>query len=573
MFRLRKIIYLILISVLLFSLTSHGVVGGEEYQNCTYKGCEEPIWKGSDKYCIFHDPNPDKDKVLFEQKLKEKIEKDRIKKEKYDFSGFVFPYANFKGFKFDKYADFSNAHFYGNINFSGAIFQNGVSFTGATFHSLADFEETQFLNNAPKFDNAIFEKEVHFINTYFEGGGHFVQTTFKDYVFFTRELNSQKMTFGGEASFDKAVFEGEGSVEFRNVTFGGLADFNNVTFGEKANFHNGKFCNGADFSDVIFQSTLWFSDCIFNTEANFQSAEFKGDTYFVGTVFEKELSFKNAKFEQIFTFAPEKNNEIDLRYLRCFGNGQITADLRKTKFYHIYSIENLKFDNCIWSENLKIYEERMNDLTYAKLQTVYKDLKNSFEEHDQKDLVGKAFYREMEMKRFRAKEEGNIEDYLFLLYFKLFAGYGEKPFNIIFWSFGIIFLFALLFWIFGIEISTIPYRLEFEPYSRFTWKVDNRNKIRRLCKRRILNSICSFFSKIGLKRFFSLLWSSCSQIAIRDFAYCFLFSFSSFITLGNKYIEPKSNASRWLSVIESFIGVILIPMFIYLIIEKIFSYL
>ena len=144
----------------------------------------------------------------------------------------------------------------------------------------------------------------------------------------------------------------------------------------------------------------------------------------------------------------------------------------------------------------------------------------------------------------------------------------KKPFNIIFWSFGIIFLFALLFWIFGIEISTILYRLEFEPYSRFTWKVDNRNKIRRLCKRRILNSICSFFSKIGLKRFFSLLWSSCSQIAIRDFAYCFLFSISSFSTLGSNYIKPKSNASRWLSAIESLIGAFFIALFIYVFARK-----
>ena len=362
---------------------------------------------------------------------KEKIEKDRIKKEKYDFSGFVFPYANFKGFKFDKYADFSNAHFYGNINFSGAIFQNGVSFTGATFHSLADFEETQFLNNAPKFDNAIFEKEVHFINTYFEGGGHFVQTTFKDYVFFTRELNSQKMTFGGEASFDKAVFEGEGSVEFRNVTFGGLADFNNVTFGEKANFHNGKFCNGADFSDVIFQSTLWFSDCIFNTEANFQSAEFKGDTYFVGTVFEKELSFKNAKFEQIFTFAPEKNNEIDLRYLRCFGNGKIIANLDQTQFQGIYSIENLDFEGSEWPENYIIYEESDLSLNYSKLEAIYRDLKESFKAHGNENYAGEFYYREMEMRRLKAKEKKNRKQAYQLLFLKKLCGYGEKPQNVI----------------------------------------------------------------------------------------------------------------------------------------------
>ncbi|MCK4432975.1 MAG: pentapeptide repeat-containing protein, partial [Methanomicrobia archaeon] len=356
----RKPIYFILIFVLLLSFCYFPVVVGED-ETCIHEGCNEPIWDGSNEYCIFHDPDPNKDKVLFEQKLKEKIE--RGDTDSYDFSGFVFPadidffkghkfkYAIFDGATFKGNANFSNAHFYGNIDFSGAIFENAASFNDATFHSLADFNGTQFLNSAPKFNNAIFEKEARFTYTYFQKGGRFIQTTFENYVFFDGDPDSQEATFGDEAAFDKAKFVGEGKVEFRHVIFEGKANFNNTTFSKETRFTYGKFYNTVDFQHSTFEKDLNFTGMIFGVEDNgvqhteinvtFHEAKFYGETKFFDCVFNVNATFYSAKFEQIFTFAPTKNGEIDLRYFRCFGDGKIIADLDQTRFQGIYSIENL----------------------------------------------------------------------------------------------------------------------------------------------------------------------------------------------------------------------------------------
>ena len=59
-------------------------------EKCSYTWsvwrCPEPTWKGSKKYCIFHDPSPEKDIELFKQKLKEKLDK-----KDYGFVGYCFP--------------------------------------------------------------------------------------------------------------------------------------------------------------------------------------------------------------------------------------------------------------------------------------------------------------------------------------------------------------------------------------------------------------------------------------------------------------------------------------------------
>jgi len=611
----RKVIYVIVIFLLVISIVYiPGVVGKEECQTCAYEGCEICVWDESDEYCIFHDPDPDKNRDLFLDELQKRMDIGN-----YDFSGFVFPRnittvfsSPHHSYHFDKKVYFKNAVFWSYTSFTDITFEEGADFSGAIFKAGTDFANVTF-NGITEFNDVTFEDEVLFLivtfkkdvsfkkgsqkkGTIFEGetsfsgvkfeeSVYFDDAVFEDIVWFQSHGTNENTTFGKEnypddrqcqpiASFIGTEFNGQTSfsesifnikADFQSAEFKGDTYFTGTEFGYNANFRHTKFYNEANFNIAKFKSNI-----------NFIFTSFKGDSYFTGTTFKSFVDFSKSKFEQKFDFNPNENHMVILTDAQVYGYGQITADLKETKFNNA-NLENVNFVNCIWPDNFIIYEEKKEKEkqkpNYKKLEILYKNLKNSFRKYGQSDLTGKAFYREMEMKRFGAKEEDNLGDYLFLLYFKLFAGYGEKPFNIIFCSVGFIFAFAVLFWILGIEISTIPYRLEFERYSRFTWRVDNRNRVRRLCKHRILNPICSFFSKIGLKRFFSLLWSFCSQIAIRDFAFCFLFSFSSFITLGNKYTKPKSNASHWLSVIESFIGTILIAAFVYLLLEKMFRYI
>ena len=162
------------------------------------------------------------------------------------------------------------------------------------------------------------------------------------------------------------------------------------------------------------------------------------------------------------------------------------------------------------------------------------------------------------MKKLRAKEEGKCLLKCWYWFLKWSCGYGEKPRRIIGWDIGIISIFAFLFWILGIEINTRPYRLENNFYRFFSWEIDNRNRV---CRCRIFALICSFFSflkrhTVDIRRVFG------------NFAYCLLFSITSFSTLGTKYIKPKGNASRWLSAIESLIGAFFIALFIYVFARK-----
>ena len=52
------------------------------------KRCQEETWEGSDEFCIFHDPSPEKDVDLFKEKLEEQIESET---EKHNFTGYCFP--------------------------------------------------------------------------------------------------------------------------------------------------------------------------------------------------------------------------------------------------------------------------------------------------------------------------------------------------------------------------------------------------------------------------------------------------------------------------------------------------
>ncbi|MCK4247163.1 MAG: pentapeptide repeat-containing protein [Methanomicrobia archaeon] len=587
-------IYFILILTLLLSFGYFPVVvGGDE--TCIHEGCNEPIWEESDEYCIFHDPDPNKDKVLFEQKLKEKIE--RGDTDSYDFSGFVFPYVIFKDITFEKYVDFNNAHFHGGIDFSGAIFKKGASFNDATFHSLADFKGTQFLTSAPKFDNAIFEKETHFNNTYFEKGAHFVQTIFEDYVFFTREPNSQEATFGGDADFRKAKFVGEGKVEFRHVIFGGKADFNNTIFGKETIFTCGEFYYTANFSNAVFEGDVdfvgmtfgtengnseihfnetefhgetWFYDPFFNVNATFEGAKFKDDLYFKRANFNNtNINFSSAKFEQMFIFESKSSEEYSVNYLalnhiKVLGYAEIiTTNLEKATFEEAY-LENMNFIKCKWPVPFIIHEEadrKRQKLSYEDLETVYRNLKNSFTKYGQSDLAGKTFYREMEMKRLNAIEEGNSVEEWKLYVFKYLCGYGEKPENVIFCSIGIITIFAILFWILGIEA-----RAEIGNYRSYSWKINNRRRIKNLFKTPI-QSLTFFLSKVKTVHISSIK-SFILNLGKTDFIFCFLFSITSFSTLGAKYIKPRGNASRWFSAIESLIGMLFIALFIYVFVRK-----
>ena len=129
----------------------------------TKKRCLEEIWEGSDEFCIFHDPSPEKDLQLFKEGVEVQM---RSETKKHNFIGYCFPakWDFFEGKEFKIDADFREATFQ-DANFFGATFQCVADFRGATFQN-ANFRGATFedLN----FGGAIFRKHADFRGATFE---------------------------------------------------------------------------------------------------------------------------------------------------------------------------------------------------------------------------------------------------------------------------------------------------------------------------------------------------------------------------------------------------------------------
>ena len=125
----------------------------DEENEIIKKTCQEKIWRGSKKHCIFHDPSKKKDIELFAQKIQEKLNK-----KDYNFRGFLFPKnIDFSNEKFEKDACFDETTFH-DVSFRRAVFQY-VSFVEATFQN-ASFFRTIFRDVS--FLGAIFERNLDF---------------------------------------------------------------------------------------------------------------------------------------------------------------------------------------------------------------------------------------------------------------------------------------------------------------------------------------------------------------------------------------------------------------------------
>ena len=370
--------------------------------------CQKKTWEGSDKFCIFHDPSPEKDIELFNKNLGEKLQNGD-----YNFQGYYFPGKAIFGYvNFQEDADFSGATFRGAADFEGATFQD-ADFSGATFQD-ADFSGATFQGNA-RFSEAIFQD------------ANFQRVTFREYADFSG-ATFQDTDFNETAFQSNAYFQGAG---FQKAYFG------RATFQRNAYFHGAGFQN-ADFYGVAFKKDAYFHG------AGFQNA------YFHKTIFQ-DADFSGTYIKKNLEFFPYQIEKLNLQNAKFFSRGVITADLTKAKF-HRADLENISFTDCIWPE--VIYEElnrKDEGLSFRELGTIYRNLKQNMQRHGDYSQAGEFLYREMELRK-RVMREKRFSSSWFRSFgyslFKYACGYGEKPERAIFTSLLTINVFALLYWIF-----------------------------------------------------------------------------------------------------------------------------
>jgi uncharacterized protein YjbI with pentapeptide repeats len=420
--------------------------------------CSRETWEGSDEFCIFHDPSPNKDVDLFKEKLEEQLQSEA---DRYCFIGYFFPKAgcDFENQEFAIDADFWGATFqdasfskatFQDANFREATFQD-ADFWGATFQGKANFGEATF-QGAASFAGATFHGTADFGEAAFLGTAYFNVTTFQDASFAGatfQDADFSEATFQGKANFGEATFR---NARFERVAFQKSTNFSETTFLANSYFLKSTFqnvyCRGATFQDVDFLGVT-FHDVDFRG-AFFQNAYFRGaffqNAYFHESTFQERADFSEAVFRENFEFFPNYIKKLDLLDSKFLSRGIITADLTEARFYRAY-LQNMAFIDCIWPG--EIYEEHYKEgegISYNQLETIYRDLKQNMENHGDYDTAGRFHYREMEMRR---KASAKWKDRIWLNVYRIVGGYGERPLNTATVSGVIIYLFALTYW--GLE--------------------------------------------------------------------------------------------------------------------------
>jgi uncharacterized protein YjbI with pentapeptide repeats len=455
-------------------------------KHCALLSCGRPALADpqAQGYCILHAPWDGKDLSAFQAAIDEIIEKARQGSGVCNFSHCYFP-SNYdcrnlkKAFEFNCYfyeakfsgnavfekadfwnADFSNAKFYGEAifkraNFGGANFvevefSREANFSGAKFSWYADFTEAKFARDAD-FREAEFYINANFSEVKFSGEAKFLEAKFyKDADFrvaeFSKGANFLKAKFSQVANFVRAKF-------FGSVCF--IAEF----YGE-ANFRGAEFFEGANFSEAKFSGDTNFWESEFSGDADFSRAEFSGDANFVGAEFSGDANFWRAEFRQRADFSgveTAKNATVNFQWVRFLKPQQVFfhhVDLSRWSFLDT-DLRRIDFDDVTWGTIRRLLSRRtalFDELNVsnqkdelAKVERLYRHLKQNYESQRDYGRAGDFYYGEMEMKRRQLNPLGQISFWIY----RILSGYGESYPRALFWLVVMWLLFAVLFTVVG----------------------------------------------------------------------------------------------------------------------------
>ena len=200
------------------------------------------------------------------------------------------------------------------------------------------------------------------------------------------------------------------------------------------------------------------------------------------------------------------------------------TNLLGTKFTGA-KIDNIKIGSHVQQEAVAKQADKDNDLVKAKdfyeqSEEIYRNLRKAAEANGIYTLAGHYARKELTMRRMQYDKWSQKR--MVSKAVDLFCGYGESPINVILFSLMLIFVCAILFFIFGVQSSEGIIRLSFEK---------------------------SFFD--NLMNFFSTIY----------------FSVVTFTTLGYGDIQPVG-FSRLIATIEAFIGSFALALYVVVFVQK-----
>jgi|Deesub1362A_J573_1020465.scaffolds.fasta_scaffold00354_18 uncharacterized protein YjbI with pentapeptide repeats len=319
---------------------------------------------------------------------------------------------------------------------------------------------------------------------------------------FKKDVYFDHAKFRGMVKFDCTIFRRSG---FYMVEFGGEATFSDVSFIEEVSFVKAKFGEDVEFSGAKFDRVS-FTGATFDGETYFMAARFGKEARFVGTFLSLGADFRGAIFENLAEFRDLKLPNLAksaLKFVRTnFKNQQniifdgVNLDL--VSFIHT-DIERVRFRNCEFKDPLdckllvakeyarldkedkaieflkKVYEQQKEDkegaikeyldeikedgdLTLDNVLTELRSFRENFDYYLKYEDSGKAFVKEMDLKkniariRVRYLRPRNLRDlktwfsslteYLALWVYDKVALYGESWVRTLLSLVALIFLFA-----------------------------------------------------------------------------------------------------------------------------------
>jgi uncharacterized protein YjbI with pentapeptide repeats len=186
--------------------------------------------------CLMHSRDPEKKDEAFQEEFETILE--AAGEGIADFTGFIFPNADYEGQEFAAACLFNNAVFVRVATFTSVTFARTAGFLGATFTREA------------KFNHATFGDYTVFSGATFTEGAGFIDATFVEDVRFTFA------TFSQLANFNDATFEKE--VNFARASFLGAVEFRETAFEQPKKFSPGLIFSNAQCAQpgaVIFYKT------------------------------------------------------------------------------------------------------------------------------------------------------------------------------------------------------------------------------------------------------------------------------------------------------------------------------
>lgn len=345
--------------------------------------------------------------------------------------------AGLSGITFEQHASFRDAEFIGGAGFRGCTFKKGADFSRAVFRGgAADFKSSRFGGTADffhtkftggtfdwaafiesRFNRAVFRGETSFYGATFASVAEFHSAKFLGKSIFV-ESNFKEGAVFGECTFKKEA-------DFSRVRFrGGGADFKSSRFGITADFFQAELA-GAVFETVAFAGSR-FKEAVFLGDASFHGATFEptidaellGESRFEESEFREGADFSDARFDHPVYFRCVKAKYPKL--VRFDGNVSnvsfLNTDLKEVNFGSMitWSPQGLYKLRTIWYKKWRIYDEKILELgspdpalNLENVRSVYRDLRDNFDQQLRYDVSGGFFVREMEVgRKYKIDENG-----------------------------------------------------------------------------------------------------------------------------------------------------------------------